>query len=73
MIGTVMGVNGAIQSTDLQFQSSELIDNSLQRLFHRRWKSFVITLVRDDRAKLREFFASVSATRRTRQGGLGVR
>src|SRR4029078_744190 len=49
---------GAIQSSDLQFQSSELIDNSLKCLFHRRWKSFVFTLVRDDRAKLRESFAS---------------
>ena len=58
IIGTVMCVNGAIQSPDLQFQSSELIDNSLQCLFHRRWKSFVITLVRDDRAKLRKSFAS---------------
>jgi hypothetical protein len=58
VIGTMMGVNGAIQSPDLQFQSSELIDNGLQRLFHRRWKSFVITLVRDDRGKLRETFAS---------------
>jgi hypothetical protein len=58
IIGTMMRVNGAIQSSDLQFQSSELIDNSLQCLFHRRWKSFVITLVRDDRAKLRESFAS---------------
>ena len=54
----MMRVNGAIQSSDLQFQSSELIDNSLQCLFHRRWKSFVITFVRDDRAKLRESFAS---------------
>ena len=42
---------------DLQFQSSELIDNGLQRLFHRKGKSFVITLVRDDRGKLRETFA----------------
>ena len=58
IIGTMMGVNGAIQSHDLQFQSSELIDNSLQCLFHRRRKRFVITLVRDDRAKLRESFAS---------------
>ena len=58
IIGTMMRVNGAIQSSDLQFQSSELIDNSLQCLFHRRWKSFVITFVRDDRAKLRESFAS---------------
>ena len=54
----MMRVNGTIQSSDLQFQSSELIDNSLQCLFHRRWKSFVITLVGDDRAKLRETFAS---------------
>ena len=52
------GVDGAIQSPDLQFQRSELIDNGLQRLFHRRWKSFAITLVRDDRGKLRETFAS---------------
>jgi hypothetical protein len=35
-----------------------LINNGLQRLFHRRWKSFAITLVRDDRGKLREAFAS---------------
>ena len=54
----MMGVNGAIQSPDLQFQSSELIDDGLQRLFHRRWKSFAVTLVRDDRGKLRETFAS---------------
>jgi hypothetical protein len=53
----MMGVNGAIQSPDLQFQSSELIDNSLQRLFHRGRKSFAITLVRD-RGKLCETFAS---------------
>jgi hypothetical protein len=58
IIGTMMGVNGAVQSPNLQFQSSELIDNSLQRLFHRRWKRFAITLVRDNRAKLRETFAS---------------
>jgi len=58
IIGTMMGVDGAIQSPDLQFQSSELIDNGLQRLFHRGWKSFAITLVRDDRGKLRETFAS---------------
>ena len=58
IIGTMMGVNGAIQSPDLQFQSSELINNGLQRLFHRRWKSFVIPLIRDDRGKLRETFAS---------------
>src|SRR5882757_3971388 len=58
IIGTMMGVNGAIQSPDLQFQSSELINNGLQCLFHRRWKSFAITLVRDDRGKLRETFAS---------------
>src|SRR5271154_4729188 len=58
IIGTMMDVNGAIQSPDLQFQSSELIDNSLQCLFHRRWKSFAITLVGDDRAKLRDSFAS---------------
>jgi hypothetical protein len=58
IIGTMMGVNGAIQRPDLQFQSSELIDNGLQRLFHRRWKSFSITLVRDDRGKLRETFPS---------------
>ena len=55
----MMGVNGAIQSHDLQFQSSELIDNGLQRLFHRRWKSFAVTLVRDDRGKLCEAFASL--------------
>jgi hypothetical protein len=42
----------------LQFQSSELIDNGLQRLFHRGRKSFAITLVRDDRGKLRETFRS---------------
>ena len=58
IIGTMMCVNGAIQGPNLQFQSSKFIDNSLQRLFHRRWKRFVITLVRDDRAKLRESFAS---------------
>src|SRR5258705_3710152 len=58
IIGTMMGVNGAIQSPDLQFQSSELINNGLQRLFHRRWKSFAITLVRDDGGKLRRTFAS---------------
>jgi len=58
IIGTMMGMNGAIQGPDLQFQSSELIDNSLQCLFHRRWKNIVITRVRDDRAKLRESFAS---------------
>ena len=54
----MMGMNGASQGSDLQFQSSELIDNGLQRLFHRRWKSFMINLVRDDRAELRESFAS---------------
>jgi hypothetical protein len=54
----MMGVNGTIQGPDLQFQSSELIDDGLQRLFHRRWKSFAITLVRDDRGKLRETFPS---------------
>lgn len=54
----MMFVNGAIQSPDLQFQSSELVDNSLQRLFHRTWKSIAITLVRDDRAELRDSFAS---------------
>jgi len=59
IIGTMMCVNGAIQSPDLQFQSSELIDNSLQRLFHRRWKSFAVHLVSDDSAKLREAFASL--------------
>ena len=31
---------------------------ALQRLFHRRRKSFAITLVRDDLGKLRETFAS---------------
>jgi hypothetical protein len=58
IIGMMMGVDGAIRSPDLQFQRSELIDNSLQRLFHRRWKSFAVTLVRDDRGKPRETFAS---------------
>src|SRR5271169_3801627 len=58
VIGTMMGVNRAIKSPDLQFQSSELIDNGLQCLFHRKWKSFAITLVRDDRGKLRDTFAS---------------
>jgi hypothetical protein len=58
IIGTMMGVNGAIQSPDLQFQRSELIDEGLQRLFHRRRKSFAITLVRDDLSELREAFAS---------------
>src|SRR5579864_145548 len=58
IIGTMMGVNGAVQRPDLQFQSSELIDNGLQRLFHRRWKSFAIALVRDDFGELRETFAS---------------
>ena len=53
----MLGVNGAIQGPDLQFQSSELIDNGLQRLFHRRWKSFAVTFVRDDRGKLRETLA----------------
>ena len=56
-VGTMMGVNGPIQSPDLQFQGSELIHNGLQRLFHRRRKSFAITLVRDDRGKLRETFS----------------
>ena len=54
----MMGVNGSIQTPDLQFQSSKLIDNGLQRLSHRGWKSFAITLVRDDSCKLRETFAS---------------
>jgi hypothetical protein len=54
----MMGVNSAIQSPDLQFQRGELIDNGLQRLFHRRRKSFAITLVRDDLGKLRKTFAS---------------
>jgi len=58
IIGTMMGVNGPIQSPDLQFQGSELIDNGLQRLFHRQRKSFAIILVLDDRGKLRETFAS---------------
>ena len=58
IVGTMMGVNGPVQSPGLQFQSSELIDNSLQRPFHRRRKSFAITLVRDDLGKLRETFAS---------------
>ena len=58
IIGTMMGVNGAIKSPDLQFQRSELIDDGLQRLFHRRRKCFAITLVRDDLSKLRETFAS---------------
>ena len=53
----MMGVNGAIQSPDLQFQSSKLIDNGLQRLLHRGWKCFAVTFVRDDRGKLRETFA----------------
>jgi hypothetical protein len=35
-----------------------LIDDGLQRLFHRGRKSFAITLVRDDRGKLRETFPS---------------
>jgi len=30
----------------------------LQRLFHRRWKSFTIALVCNDRGKLRESFVS---------------
>src|SRR5262245_18992428 len=47
IVGTMMCVNGAIQSSDLHFQSCELIDNVLQRLFHRSWKSFAITFVRD--------------------------
>ena len=54
----MMGVNGAVKRPDLQFQSSKLIDDGLQRLFHRRWKSSTITLVRDDLGKLRETFAS---------------
>ena len=53
-----MGMNGAVQRPDLQFQSSDLIDNGLQRLLHRSCKSFTITLVRDDLGKLRETFAS---------------
>ena len=53
----MMGVNGLIQSPDLQFQSSQLIDDGLQRLFHRRRKSFAITPVRDDLGKLGETFA----------------
>lgn len=57
ILGTMMGVNGTIKVPNLQFQSSELINNGLQRLLHRRWKSFVITLVRDDRRKLRKTFA----------------
>jgi hypothetical protein len=51
-------MDSAIQSPDPQFQSGALIDNGLQRLFHRRWKSFAITPVHDDRGKLRETFAS---------------
>src|SRR5215469_559534 len=58
IVGTMMGVNGAIQSPDPQFQSSKLIDNGLQRLFHRRRKSFAITLVCDDLSELCETFAS---------------
>src|SRR3974390_136797 len=58
VIGTVMGMNGALQRPDLQFQSSDLIDNGLRRLLHRSWKSFTMTLVRDDLGKLRETFAS---------------
>ena len=54
----MMGADGAIESPDLQSQRSELIDNGQQRLFHRRRKSFAITLVRDDLGKLRETFAS---------------
>ena len=54
----MMSVNGAIQSPDPQFQSSKLIDDGLQRLFHRRRKRFPITPVRDDLGKLRETFAS---------------
>src|SRR6266850_2136433 len=57
-LATMMGVNGAIQRPDLQFQSRELIDNGLQRLFHGKWKSFTITFVGDDRGKLRETVAS---------------
>ena len=57
-MGILSWIIGAIQSPDLQFQRSELIDNGLQRLFHRRRKSFAITLVRDDLSKLRETFAS---------------
>src|SRR6516162_11958577 len=33
IVGTMMSVNGPIQSPDLQSQSSQLIDNGLQRLF----------------------------------------
>jgi hypothetical protein len=68
----MMGVNGAVQCTDLQFQSSEceLIDNGLQRLFHGRWKSLAITLVRDDPGKLRETFAT--RLRNEAEGGLGA-
>ena len=54
----MMGVNGPIQSPDLQSQSSQLIDDGLQRLFHRQQKSFAIILVLDDRGKLRETFTS---------------
>ncbi|MFK4384583.1 hypothetical protein ABIA40_003991 [Bradyrhizobium sp. USDA 223] len=54
----MMGGDGPIQSPDLQFQGNELIDNGMQRLFHRGRKSFAITLVRDDRGKLRETFPS---------------
>ena len=54
----MMGVNGLIQSPDLQFQSSQLIDDGLQRLFHGQRKGFAIILIRDDRGKLRETFAS---------------
>jgi hypothetical protein len=42
VIGTMMGVNGAIQRPGLQFQSCELIDSGLQRLFHRKWKRKVL-------------------------------
>jgi hypothetical protein len=63
IVGAMMGVNGPIQSPDLQFQGNELIDNGLQRLFHRGRKSFAITLVRDDPASCARPSRPVSATR----------
>jgi hypothetical protein len=39
-------------SPDLQFQSSEFVNNGLQRLFHRRWKSFAITSPRRNDGKV---------------------
>jgi len=55
---TATSLAGFLASSLMKFQSSELIDNGLQRLFHRGRKGFAITLVHDDRGKLRETFPS---------------